>query len=456
MTDQPSNRIRIQLNLSLLTLVIFLLIVMGCTAVPSLEAELDYTIPKQSDWVDYGAIFEAGIEGEWDHLLWGGFTGTAVKRDGAYFLYYQGSSEYLGAPDDTVAWRAIGMATSQDGVNFTKYENNPVVTWFPSGYPDGYGEEGATSGGVTLDANGDIILYYGANTAYSPTAVHADGRLAISNDGFDFTDAGAVLKYNDSSIWGSGDELFPIAAIRDADQWIVYYLPNGGGVGRNLGVAWGDAQDNLSNSSAVRSGLASINAWGMAGKAYVGPKTYAIFINWVTDPRTEARLMSLDAPNKLSDPVEVYRFEDVTQATVILDEESRTWFMYYRSSDSDQYGVKLAPAGPIDATSPTAPVNLSAVAVSDGQINLSWDPAEDPDTGIAQYKVYRDGNFVSTVKGLEFSDTGLEGATDYTYTLSAVNYHGIEGPQSQAITATTLERPEICECNYLPFLLSKR
>jgi hypothetical protein len=434
---------------SLLPLALLSIIIIGCAdKPPGPDIELDFTIPAQSDWVDYGTIFEAGKEGEWDHLLWGGFTATVMKKDGTYYLYYQGASEYLGAPYDTVVWRAIGVATSQDGVSFTKYDGNPVVTWFPSGIPEGNGEEGAVSGGVTLDANGDIALYYGANTAFSATKVHADGRLAISEDGFQFTDVGSVLEYNDSSLWGSGDELFPIAAIHDAGQWIVYYLPNGGGNRRNLGVAWGDARDDLRNSAAARSGLAKISAWGTAGKAKVGPKIYAIFTNWVTDPRTEVRLVSLDAPDKFSNLLEVYRFDDVSQATVILDEESRTWFMYYRGPE--RYGVKLAPAGPVDITPPTTPVNISAVTVSDSQIDLSWKPAVDAETGIFQYKLFRNGDYLTTVKGLEFSDTDLVEATAYTYSISAVNLHGVEGPQSTAITITRLKRAESSKTHFIP------
>ena len=41
----------------------------------------------------------------------------------------------------------------------------------------------------------------------------------------------------------------------------------------------------------------------LSRQAKVSPETYAVFTNWVTDPTTEVRLMSLDTPNNLSDPV---------------------------------------------------------------------------------------------------------------------------------------------------------
>jgi hypothetical protein len=392
----------------------------------------DLPIPAQPDWTDYGPILQAGELGEWDHYLWGGFTGTAVKKGGTYYLYYQGASDYRTSYDETVLWRAIGVATSPDGINFTKYDNNPVLTWFPNDN----GEEGAASGGATLGEDGEIVMYYGANTEQSATLVNADGRLATSADGVVFTDLGVVLDHTDGSVWGSGDELFPIVGIHDVGQWFVYYIPNGSLQGGKLGVAWGASRDNLRHSSAVRSGSSIIRVWGMGGSAEVGPDIYALFLNDVTQPKIEVRTVSLDAPHRLSAPVQTYRFDDARQATVLLDRETNTWFMYYRGERA--YGIKLAPAGEPDTTPPTAPANVNPFPVSGTQIDLSWSPAMDSETGIVLYKVFRDGVCLAAAKGWNFSDTGLVEQNTYSYQVSAVNYHGVEGPRSVPVSATTL------------------
>ena len=389
-------------------------------------------IPAQTDWTDYGAIFEAGALGEWDYQLWGGFAGTAVKHNGTYYLYYQGASGYQLIPDETVTWRTIGVATSRDGVNFTKFSGNPTITWFPTHD----GEEGAASGGVTLDENGDIALYYGANTAVAPTRVNADGRLATSVDGTHFSDSGIVLNHQDGALWGSGDELFPIIAFQDNGRWFVYYVPNGTLQARQLGVAWGNSRHDLNNSAGVLSGATAVRAWGMGGSAKVGPDVYALFINDVTQSRIEVRTISLSAPHQASAPIETYQFEGVTQATILLDEETNTWFMFYRGEDA--YGLKLAPAGTPDTTPPTAPHNVAALPINDREIELSWNPATDPETGIVLYHVFRDGVQVATVKGWGYRDMGLVEQRDYHYEVSAVNYHSVEGPRSSPIIATTL------------------
>lgn len=400
-------------------------------AAPSQYDDLEIAIPAQSDWTDYGSIFEAGQPGEWDLYLWGGFAGTAVKKEGTYYLYYQGASDYRTAYDESVMWRAIGVATSPDGVNFEKYGGNPLLTWFPNDNV----EEGAVSGSAVLNEEGDLVLVYGANTEESATTVNADARRATSTDGFTFTDRGIVLDRTDRSVWASGDELFPIVAIRDEGRWFVYYIPNGVLQRGRLGVAWGTDLHHLDRSSAVRAGGATVRVWGMGGAARVGQGVYALFLNRVVESRTEVRLVSLGRPDRLSAPVETYRFEGVRQATVLLDEEARTWFMYSRGED--MYGVKLAPAGEPDTTPPTVPELLTAVAVSDGHVELSWRPATDPDTGIAVYKVYRDGAYLDTVKGWSYSDGDPPANTGCSYEVSAVNYHGLEGPRSLPVPVTT-------------------
>lgn len=427
-----SNRTWRVLGILLLSILVSSLV--GCLRPPvPAHSSADIDIPPQTGWTDYGIILEAGALGEWDYQLFGGFTNTALKKDGLYYLYYQGASGYR-IVDDTVTWRAIGVATSPDGINFTKHNGNPVVTWFPNDN----GEEGAVSAGSTLDGNGDIVLIYGANTEQSATLINADGRLTRSPDGLSFKDEGVVLDYADSSIWGSGDELFPIIAIHDTDQWIVYYIPNGSLQSRKLGVAWGNSWDDLTNSAGALSGSATILAWGSGGKAKIGPDIYALFLNDVSQAKVDVRIVSLSSPNQLSAPVETYQFDDVRQATILLDEETSTWFMYYRNMDRSEYGVMLAPMGAADTTPPTAPQNVVPIPVNDHQIELSWEPAVDSETGIVMYEVFRDGLHLSTIKGWTFSDTDLTELTDYSYEVSALNYHGIEGPRSVAVTATTL------------------
>jgi len=319
--------------------ILFAILINACSnsaSSPPLESNIK--IPSQSDWVDQGIIFEAGTKGEWDYYLWGGFAFSAIKKDGTYYLYYQGSSDYRTEFDESVLWRAIGVATSNDGVHFSKYENSPILTWFPNQY----GEEGAVSSGVTIGEQDETILFYGANTQESDITVNADIRVASSIDGFGFTDLGVVLDRTDRSVWGSGDEIFVVDAIYDQGQWIVYYIPNGSLESGMLGVAYGNKFDALNKSSVVTSGNKTISVWGTAGHVKLGRDLYALVLNNVRENRTEVRLMSLQSPDRLSEPIVEYQFDDVQQAVLLLDEETQTWFLYYRTFENS-YGVKLAP-----------------------------------------------------------------------------------------------------------------
>jgi hypothetical protein len=300
-------------------------------------------VPLETEWTDHGEIFADGEPGDWDFYFWGGFVGSAVKRDGVYYIYYQGSNGYDDV-ESTVTYRAIGVATSTDGINFTKYSGNPVLTWYPT---DGL-EEGAVSAGAWVSDSGTIDMYYGANTAISTSQVSADARLATSTDGFTFVDTGLVIDHANPTVWGQGDEIFPVIGFQAGDKWLSYYVPNGTPQKALLGVAWGSEVGSLPNTEQVFASGASVSGWGAGGWARISEGRMAIFIQARSDAHLgvshmDAYLMDPSSPASLVGPVATYNFPNVSKPTVLLDRETDTWFLYYQNKDATAWGVRTAP-----------------------------------------------------------------------------------------------------------------
>src|SRR5204863_6526611 len=91
-----------------------------------------------------------------------------------------------------------------------------------------------------------------------------------------------------------------------------------------------------------------------------------------------------------------------------------------------------------DTSVPTAPLSVAKTASTDTSISLSWAAATD-DVGVDHYTVYRGGTRLGPVTGTTFKDTGLAPSTAYTYTVTAWDAAGNEGPASSpALTASTL------------------
>ena len=93
-----------------------------------------------------------------------------------------------------------------------------------------------------------------------------------------------------------------------------------------------------------------------------------------------------------------------------------------------------------DTTNPSIPANLTAIAVSSSQINLSWTASTD-NVGVTGYRIYRGGNQIATSITANYSDTGLSPSTAYTYTVSAYDAAGNNSLQSASATTTSLPPP---------------
>ena len=297
------------------------------------EKKSSIVIPTESDWNNQGAVLKAGNSESWDVRLTGMLSPCfMVKKDDTFFLYYIGSDGDRGAPhnDGGPRHRKLGVATSTDGINFVKYSGNPIIEFSPNDNE----EEGIFSAGGFLDENGDVILYYGAmDSGSNPKSTQVDGdiRLAISKNGYDFKDIKDVVSHSDSSIWGYGDEIFPIGAFYADDTYHVYYTLGGTYI-RSMGMVSGPTKTDLGDSKKVLSLKDRVD--GGCNPIFIRNDKIAMFIamdKWDTGCSTsyiEVRTADIPNPSKLSEPIETYNF-GTHDIVVYYNYNSNTWFMYY-------------------------------------------------------------------------------------------------------------------------------
>ena len=413
------------------------------------------SIPQESDWLDYGAVIPSGPAGAWDDGL--GMAppmSTIVRKDGSFFFYYVGF-DGIRASDEGERNRTVGVATSRDGIRFAKHEGNPIITYRPNNNE----EEAAGGVAATVDAEGNIVMYWGAADAGSPTStsVDSDIRLSTSSDGLTFTDQGDIISHLNPAVWGYGDELFPLGVYQYGESWHLYYIAKGlFGIDWDVGLASGPAPDQLTQTRCALAKGSGSNYFGGGSIVALGPDTYAIFLVRNNGaPFVEVRTFSPQTPHLLSAPVAVYSVPNLREATVFLDHERKTWFMYaLDSSTSTNYfewhiHLKLAPAGPPDTTPPGAPTQLAAVSGEPDGIALSWGAAEDADTGVVVYNIYRDGEKLGSTFDLAYRDNSEAASPTAAYEVSAVNLHGVEGARSGPVRVVP---PPVEPHCYLPYL----
>jgi hypothetical protein len=328
-------------------------------------------IPSFNDWEAGIVAFSHGTEGEWDHILWGGFANSLIKKGDTYYLYYQGSSSYDNQCE-SVSQRAIGVATSTDGINWVKSTRNPVISWSSQGSI----EEGAASSAAWVGEDGKIYIYYGANTG-TGCNVNASVRLAVSEDGENFQDLGEVLSGSDPNVWGSGDEIYPVGAYSYENQWYLYYIPNGVSLSRKLGIASGDNYDNFTQTTGLND--SSTDSWGPVSILLNGSDA-VLFTN----------------PNGGNGPINIYRFNaanpsvinlydsytlpDCTQSSVIHESNEERWLMSCRDTGAENYLIRFA-SHSVDQTATPTPTDTMTFTPTHTQSNtptLTITPTDTP------------------------------------------------------------------------------
>ncbi len=299
----------------------------------------EVVIPQADEWSSEQVVLVAGPEESWDNRLYGQISPcTVVKKNGTYFLYYIGADGNR-TTDGGPANRALGVATSKDGIHFKKFKNNPILIHQPQHNQ----EEGVFSAGSIMDEDGDILLYFGATRASNAhtESVQCNAGLARSSDGFHFKNQGYIFSWNDPRVWGHGDELSSVGAFRFGGKYNVYYLAVSAEASWGLGVARGDSPSDFSRFIKVQDEKRDII--GGCDPIRISNDSIAIFMVKDFNSNTiEIWTAPVEHPEKLNGPVRTYPMfqPNYRHTTIYLDRERKIWYMY-QSSDQPLNGNKI-------------------------------------------------------------------------------------------------------------------
>lgn len=176
---------------------------------------------------DDNPVIPVGEPGEWDDTS--NRFPFVVLHDGLYHMFY---TSFRSANEPM----AIGYAMSEDGMNWVKYENNPVFTG--SGIDGSFDEFGVNAAAVMVEEDGTWVMYYNGNSEPGlPPFGKSIGRATASGPTGPWTrDDEPVLSAGSLRRW-DGSFIFPSSIVKTEDGlYHLYYSANGTGKGM-LGLA---------------------------------------------------------------------------------------------------------------------------------------------------------------------------------------------------------------------------
>lgn len=93
-----------------------------------------------------------------------------------------------------------------------------------------------------------------------------------------------------------------------------------------------------------------------------------------------------------------------------------------------------------DKTPPTAPTNLTAAAVTDTSVSLSWKASTD-NVGVTEYLIYKDNVYLTSIPVTTYTINGLTPATAYKFTVKAKDARGNLSAASNILSVMTSIAP---------------
>jgi predicted GH43/DUF377 family glycosyl hydrolase len=180
--------------------------------------------------VEPALVLEVGPPGSWDAKAV--YSPIVMKEDGKFFMLYTGSDVGVDQGNN-----AIGLATSEDGVRWTKYPENPVLK--KSKKPNDWnGHILISSGPALLKKNGIYWLWYSGHNK-GPSRKGSAG-IAFSRDLIHWKNysKNPVIESDleDMSAWDRYGSVFPSVIVMNG-RLRMYYLGGNGTMNYGHGIA---------------------------------------------------------------------------------------------------------------------------------------------------------------------------------------------------------------------------
>jgi hypothetical protein len=311
---------------------IFLTILLAVDLTLGSVSDAEVLIPERDEWSPPREIvgLRLGEQGSWDDSPPGAITPcTVVKLTGTYYLYYIGSDGKRDH-DNGPAHRKLGLATSSNGIDFTRYAGNPIFSWSPSN-----NDEEGIFGAKAMVIDGTIFLYLNTISSNDATTdqVWADIHLVTSRDGKHFSKPILVLDHSNPAVVGYGDELGPTGISHNNGKWSLYYFAKGLHVPDwRLCLATGDSSTSFAHSKLL---IEEPTFYGTGGDIHwlSNDKILMFFQKRSNRGRIEIYTAAAGNPDKLSKARTWDGFAGGENITVFLDKEREKWFMYSRKAN---------------------------------------------------------------------------------------------------------------------------